>query len=96
MDDRRGGADRRGRGRGRTLVRRQRKPDALLETSLAQEGADLLGWNQEAGGWITRPGPRAHEVTARTGEDLLKYQPVPDASSAPNTAARRSPPVDWL
>ena len=39
VDDRRGGADRRGRGRGRTLVRRQRKPDALLETSLAQEGA---------------------------------------------------------
>ena len=44
MDDGCGGADRRSRGRrGRTLIRRQRKPDSLLETSLAQERADLLG-----------------------------------------------------
>src|ERR1700680_4028621 len=84
MDDSRGGAHRCGRGRSRrTLVWRQWKPGALLKTSLAQEGADLLGWNQEAGGWITRPGHRAHEVTAGTGEDLLKYQPSTAAQHAP-------------
>src|SRR5258708_39718643 len=53
VDDGRGGADRRSHGRrGPTLVRRQRKPDSLLETTRAQEGAGLLGWKQEAAGWI--------------------------------------------
>src|SRR3979411_2023083 len=76
VDNRRGGAGRRGGGRrGRTLVRRERVADTFLKTGLAQERAELLGRNQEAGGWIARPGHRAYEVTPRTGEDLLKDQP---------------------
>jgi hypothetical protein len=54
----------------------------LLETSIAQE-VRTCGWNQEARGRITRPGHRAHEVTAGTGEYLLKYQPSTEAQHAP-------------
>src|SRR6266851_1512548 len=57
-------------------------PDAFLKTGLAQERAELLGRNQEAGRWIARPGHRAYEVTPRTGEDLLKDQPATRAQHA--------------
>ena len=92
VDAARGGAYRRSRGRrGRAFVRRQRKPDSLVESSLAQERADVLGWKQEAGGWITCPGHRTHEVTAGPSKDLLKYQPSAAPQYAPLLGHKLSP-----
>ncbi len=66
MDDSRGGADR--RGRGRTLVRRQRKPDTLVE---AQPPAEECGPARAEPGssWLDRAptasGTQAHRRDRR-------------------------------